>query len=132
MSRYMCDTNTVSHIIKGHKTVGEHLRSVAMERLCISAITEGELQFGCAKKPAAKRLHQLVAAFLSRVSVLPWDPLAASSYGLLRVRQEEMGKSLGPLDMLIAAHALSAKAVLVSNDQAFRFVDGLKLEDWCH
>ena len=43
---------------------------------------------------------------------------------------ERGGKSLAPLDMLIAAHALEAGATLVSNDRAFRHVPGLTVEDW--
>jgi tRNA(fMet)-specific endonuclease VapC len=37
---------------------------------------------------------------------------------------------IAPLDLLIAAHALSVDAVLVTNDQAFRQIDRLLLEDW--
>ena len=43
---------------------------------------------------------------------------------------ERQGKLLAPLDMLIGAHALSASAVLVTNDQAFQRVGGLQTEDW--
>jgi tRNA(fMet)-specific endonuclease VapC len=43
---------------------------------------------------------------------------------------EQSGKSLQPLDMLIAAHALEAGATLVTNDRAFRHVPGLEIDDW--
>ena len=41
-----------------------------------------------------------------------------------------LGRLLAPLDLLIAAHALSLGAVLVTNDKAFGMVDGLAIEDW--
>ena len=59
--------------------------------------------------------------FLSRILILPWGSAEAESYGVLRARLEAAGKSLDSLDMLIAAHAISANAILVTNDKAFRF-----------
>ncbi|WP_026596151.1 type II toxin-antitoxin system VapC family toxin [Methylohalobius crimeensis] len=130
MKRYMLNTNTVSHLIKGHPTVSRHVVTVPMSSLCISAITEGELCFGLAKRPNAKRLHTVVKEFLLRVDVLPWDSAIARRYGSVRAAMEHRGKILASLDLLIAAHALDAKAVLVTNDQAFSQVDDLRLEDW--
>ena len=57
MKRYMLDTNTVSHLIKEHPAISRHLVSTPMAFLCVSAITKGELLFGLAKRPDAKRLH---------------------------------------------------------------------------
>jgi len=130
MIRYLLDTNIVSHLIKGHPEVGRHLLAVPMISLCISSITEGELLFGLAKRPQAARLHKVVKEFLLRVEVLPWDSVAAQSYGTVRAAMERQGRILAPLDLLIATHALAVNAILVSNDQAFRQVGGLRVEDW--
>ncbi len=128
----MLDTNTVSHLIKSHPDVIRHMLAVPMASLCVSAITEGELLFGLAKRPEAKKLHLAVREFLLRVNVLPWDSVAAESYGAVRASLESQGKMLASLDLLIAAHALSVGAVLVTNDQAFSQVKNLPLEDWTH
>jgi tRNA(fMet)-specific endonuclease VapC len=101
-----------------------------MESLCISAVTEGELLFGIAKRPDARALHDLVGEFLRRVDVEPWDRAAAARYGALRAELSRQGKALAALDLMIAAHALSLDATLVSNDQALNQVDGLRLENW--
>jgi tRNA(fMet)-specific endonuclease VapC len=130
MKRYMLDTNTVSHLIKQHPAVVRRVLSTPMASLCISAITEGELQFGLAKRPDAKRLHLAVKEFLRRVDVLPWDSSIAEQYGCVRAEMASLGKTLAPLDMLIACHALSIDATLVSNDQAFSHMPNLLLEDW--
>ena len=68
--------------------------------------------------------------FLRRVDVLPWDSAVAERYGNVRADMERQGKTLAPLDSLIAAHALSVGAVLVTNDRAFAQVAGLHVEDW--
>ena len=128
MTRYLLDTNTVSHLIKSHPWVAQRITQVPMASLCISAITEGELLFGMAKRPEATRLHAVVREFLRRVDVLPWA--SADRYGVARADLESRGKTLAPLDQLIAAHALSVGAVLVTNDHAFALVPGLEIEDW--
>ena len=130
MTQYLLDTNTVSHLVRRHPVVALRVVAVPMASLCISAITEGELVYGLAKRPDATRLHAVAQQFLLRVDVLPWDRAAARRYGALRALMERKGQTLAPLDMQIAAHALSVGAVLVSNDRAFKQVAGLLLEDW--
>ena len=126
----MLDTNTVSLLLRQHPAVLRQVTAAPMAALCISVITEGELLFGLAKRPAARRLHAAVGEFLRRVEVLPWETAAAERYGLLRAGLERVGKVLGPLDLLIAAHALDRRAVLVTNDRAFGMVQHLDIADW--
>ena len=130
MKRYMLDTNTVSHLIKSHPIVSRRITEVPMTALCISAITGGELMFGLAKVPEAKRLQQAITELLRRVDVLPWDRSVMDCYGSVRATMAKQGQVLGSLDMLIAAHALQMNAVLVTNDAAFGRVIGLEVEDW--
>jgi len=129
---YLLDTNIASYIIKGEPAVvREHLQNVPMAGVCISAITEAELLHGVAKKPAAKNLALAVKEFLLRVDVLSWDSNAAEAYAQLRSACENEGKSLGTMDMLIAAHSVALDAVLITGDQAFYQVNHLlTLSDW--
>ena len=130
MTRYMLDTNTVSHLLRQHPAVARRVVNASMASLCLSAITAGELLFGLAKRLDAVRLHRAVTELLRRVDVLPWDNAVARCYGGVRAGMARQGRVLGSLDMLIAVHALSAGAVLVSNDRAFRQVAELVVEDW--
>ena len=129
---FMLDTNTVSYIIKNtYSSIKERLSSIPMSQICISAITEAELLRGVAKKPEAKHLPEAVNQFLLRVESLTWNSEAAKSYAHLRTLCEKEGKSLGAMDMLIAAHSLAVGAVIVTNDKAFfRVEHHLLLEDW--
>lgn len=125
--RYMIDTNTVSYIVKGKspaaraKLAGLRFNEVA----CISTITEAELRYGLAKSPNAKSLRPSLEAFFTKIQILAWGSEEAAAYGHVRARQEAAGKTLGNLDMLIAAHAISAGATLVTNDKAFAHVPDL-------
>ena len=131
MIRYLLDTNTASYAIKGNVArVREQLLKIAMADVGISVITEAELRFGVARLPLAIRLKDLGKEFLLRVEVLPWNSAAANRYAEIRAALERSGKPMGNMDMLIAAHALSVEAVLVTHDRVFRRVKGLKLEDW--
>ena len=130
MKLFMLDTNTVSHLLKEHPAVVRRVVAAPMASLCVSAITEGELLFGLAKRPDAKRLRLAVWEFLRRVDVLPWDSIVAEHHGTVRADMERQGKILAPLDLLIATHALSVDAMLVTNDRAFGHVADLHVEDW--
>jgi tRNA(fMet)-specific endonuclease VapC len=131
MIRYLLDTNIASFVIKGNSpAVDRRLVKVAMAELAISAVTEGELRFGAARRPHAARLHNLIDDFLLRVIVLPWDSDAAQQYGQLRATLEREGQPMGNLDVMIAAHALALEAILVTNDRAFGRIKKLKVEDW--
>lgn len=128
--RYLLDTNTVSHLLRRQPGVGERMRSIPVQRLAVSVVTEAELLFGLAKRPQATQLAKTVRELLSSIAVLPWEREAAARYAGMRAHMESQGRSLGSLDAMIAAHALAVGATLVSSDQAFRQVDGLRLEDW--
>jgi tRNA(fMet)-specific endonuclease VapC len=127
---YLLDTNTVSHLIKRHPQVTQRLLAAPMHKICISAITAGELAFGLAKRPQALALKAAVDEFLRRVEVLPWDEAVAQTYGTLRAQLQSQGTPLAALDMQIAAHALHLKATLVSSDKAFLNLGQLTVETW--
>ena len=129
--RYLLDTNTASYIIKGNiPRVRERLLKVPMSGLLISAVTEAELLYGAARKSDSVRLKTAVDEFLLRVDSRPWDSNAARRYADLRAALEISGTPMGNLDMMIAAHALAAEAILVTNDRSFRRLKNLKIEDW--
>ncbi|ANS44202.1 MULTISPECIES: type II toxin-antitoxin system VapC family toxin [Serratia] len=126
---YMFDTNTVSHLFRRHPGLLSAMEKVPPSTVCISSITEAELLFGVAKRQS-KALKAMVTAFLAAVTVYDWDSEAARCYGVMRASMEKKGKVLGALDQLIAAHALSRGATMVTSDRAFGMVSGLDVEDW--
>ncbi|WP_197491460.1 type II toxin-antitoxin system VapC family toxin [Methylomonas methanica] len=131
--RYMLDTNMASYIIKSHPPEIRHkLASLPMDSITISAVTQGELLYGLARKGHPATLAKLIREFLFRVETLPWDEQVATVYGDLRASCMSVGITLGALDMMIAAHAIAAKTILVTHDKAFSLVpDGvLTIEDW--
>jgi tRNA(fMet)-specific endonuclease VapC len=124
---YMLDTNMVSYIVTGHSPAARE-RMVALTHddiCCISTISEGEIQYGLAKRPKETAFRSLMDEFLASVRILPWDRDEAYTYGLVRAKLQKAGTPLGSMDMMIAAHAVAIRAVLVTNDKAFGFVDDL-------
>ncbi len=124
----MLDTNAVSALVKGQAS-----RLAALldkQAFCISVITEAELRFGLARRPVNPDLRRIVEQFLATAMVKPWDSNCAQRYALLRAELETRGTPLAPMDLLIAAHALTEGCTLVSADKAFAQVPGLRVVDW--
>lgn len=115
MSKYLLDTNMVSHILRQHPHVIARVEQLPTSAMAISILTLAEIQYGFAKKPEAVKLRRLFQTFLLNIDVLSFDENISAHYAQFRVNVEKQGKSLAPLDMLIAAHADAVGAILVSN-----------------
>jgi tRNA(fMet)-specific endonuclease VapC len=130
MTRYLLDTNIVGYCIRQEPMVLANLVAAPASSLHISVITEAELLFGLAKRPEARKLRRLVHEFLRRMTILPWERTTAQVYGDIRAELSAEGKTLAPLDLLIAAQALTTEATLVTRDHAFRQITSLTVIDW--
>ncbi len=99
--------------------------------IAVSAITVSELQYGASKSKNQRLNKQRIDEFLSPLEILPYDEIAAIIYGDIRLQLEKCGEPIGPLDLLIAAHASSRNIVLISNNEKeFKRVKSLKVENW--
>lgn len=130
---HMLDTDTASYIIKGRTpTVEARLAALPPDRVCVSAITRAELMYGLKRLPAAHRLHLGVRQFLRIVRALAWDAEAADLYAEIRHQLSSTGQPIGEADMMIAAHALTVGAILVTNNtRHFARIDApLILANW--
>jgi len=124
---YMLDTNTLSDIAVEKSLAARYKLShlASDDMVCISSITEGELRYGIARKPDSVRTRNAIENVLSKVQILPWGHEEAMAYGVLRAKLQAMGKPLESMDLLIAAHAISVGAVLVTRDKVFSQVQDL-------
>ena len=114
---HLLDTDTASYLIKGRTPqVEERLAAIPPSMICISVVTQAELLYGLKALPPAHRLHAGVRQFLKIVRILPWDSAAAEFYADIRHQLVTKGQTIGEMDMMIAAHALAAAAVLVTNN----------------
>jgi tRNA(fMet)-specific endonuclease VapC len=129
---YMLDTNICIYILK-KRTISllEKFNSIPQNNLCISVVTYAELQYGIERSSSKKMNQTIIDDFVSRLMVCPWDMEAARQYGKIRVNLEEKGTPIGNMDLLIAAHALSRKDIIVSNNlREFKRVENLAFENW--
>jgi tRNA(fMet)-specific endonuclease VapC len=128
----MLDTCICSYILKKRpQSVKIRFEEREAGALCISAVTLAELYYGAARHPKGETIRREIDDFAARLSVVAWDETAADHYGTIRTVLEKKGTPIGAMDTLIAAHARSIKAVLVTNDvRHFTKVPGLKVEDW--
>lgn len=126
----MLDTDSVSYAIRGVGMVDERIVERKPSDLCISAITLAELRFGVERRKSRK-LDQAITAFLSDISVVPFDDACALTFGRIGAKLAEAGEPFGETDTLIAAHALTLGLTLVTNNERhFERVAGLKIVSW--
>jgi tRNA(fMet)-specific endonuclease VapC len=102
------------------------------DKIVISAITYAELRYGSIGKKASPKLKFIINEFMERVdSVLAWDYSAVNEATKIKKSLTEQGTLISNNDIAIAGHAISAKAILVTNNtKEFIRVDNLSLEDW--
>lgn len=131
-ARYMLDTNIVSHIMQGRDTaLLAQLTTVPVGQVVMSCVTLAELEYGIHRKGQPERLRNAMTQVLLRMDVLPWDEPVARCYGELCATLEAGGINLSDMDMMIAAHAVTVGATLVSRDKAFlQLADRLTLDIW--
>lgn len=130
-SLHILDTNIVIHLLKGTppevrdawQKAGGHTASA------VSVLTLHELRFGAENSRRPEENHRLLSAFLSKLRVLDFDTMAAEESA--KIRHESKKQPIGPVDCLIAGHARSLGATLVTrNVKEFRRVPGLKVVAW--
>ncbi len=130
--KYLLDTNICIYIIKKRPLgVLRRLKEMRLSDIGISSITLSELEYGVEKSERREQNKAALIEFAAPLQVFPYDDLAAMEYGRIRAFLEKRGRPLGPLDMLIAAHALALNFVLVTNNlREFRRVPALRVENW--
>ena len=128
----MLDTNICMYAMKNKpEHVLQRLKKELNSGVCISSITLAELEYGMKHSSNPAKNEQALLRFLIPLSILPFGAAAASEYGEIRSYLQDRGTPIGPLDMLIAAHARSEDMILVTNNvREFERVPNLVVENW--
>lgn len=127
----MLDTNIISDLIRNPQSkAAKRIARVGEDNICTSIIVAAELRYGCTKS-GSQRLLKAVEDLLGEINVLAFDVPADANYGEIRAELETAGKPIGGNDLLIAAHAYTiGAAVVTANSGEFKRIRGLKVENW--
>jgi tRNA(fMet)-specific endonuclease VapC len=130
--KYLLDTNICIYIIKNKPAqVYEKFLTLEFGSVGISSITLAELNYGVEKSIQIEKNKEALLKFLTPIEIADFNFEASIEYGKIRSDLEKKGTAIGSLDLLIAAHALSLKITLVTNNEnEFNRVAGLKIENW--
>jgi tRNA(fMet)-specific endonuclease VapC len=132
-SAYLLDTDIASYIMRGDQPLlAQRLRFVEAGRIFLSVISAAEILYGVKGYPLSHPRRGEVNRFLQRAQVLDWTFAAAESYADIRHTLIRSGRTIQEMDMMIAAHALAANLILVSNNTRHyeRLAPPLRLENW--
>lgn len=132
MPDYMLDTSICVELLRGRAAGAfERMRRCRMDDIALSTIAVSELQYSVCRSARPAHHAALLTQFCAPLAILAYDHRAAAAYGPLRTSLEKAGVPIGPLDTLIAAHALSLGITLITNNEReFCRVVGLKMENW--
>ena len=130
--KYLLDTNICIFIINHRPiVVRERFECVSVGVIGLSSVSLSELHYGAAKSRKPTKNLNALRKFLVPLVVLAYDEQSAERYGQLRSSLERAGTPIGSMDLMIAAHALSARLTLVTNNRReFDRVPGLVVVDW--
>lgn len=130
--KYLLDTNICIFVIRQKPPIVlQRFQQFLANELAISAVTLAELRYGADKSSNPAKNHLALDGFLAAIQIVDFDSQAAELYGQIRADLEKSGTPIGPLDTLIAAHALRHGVPVVTNNSAeFSRVNGLIVEDW--
>jgi len=129
---YLLDTNVCIRMINGRSALArQKLLSQPVEEIIVCSIVRAELFYGASKSKIPEATERKQTLFLMPFASLPFDDTAAKTYGKIRAELEQVGTPIGPLDLQIAAIALTHQLTLVThNTREFSRIPQLQLEDW--
>lgn len=129
---YLLDTNTCIYAIKKKPIIVlEKIKERSKHGIFISALTVAELEYGIENSKNIEGNRISLLKYLSFFNILPFDDKDAIPYGKLKSRLLREGRLIGPIDMLLAAQAISKDLIFVTNNtKEFERVGNLKLENW--
>jgi len=131
MIRTLLDTDTVIALLRGNPRITERVRAHPTKSIGISMITVYELRVGVEKSREPEKNERFLGDALAPFAVIPFDEPASIQSAKIRSLLERRGQGIGPYDTLIAGHALSIHAELISgNTGEFSRVPDLKLGNW--
>lgn len=129
---YMLDTNICIYIAKKRpENVLHKFEQLTVGEVGMSTITYGELLYGAQKSQHPRQTQHALEQLASLIPPLPISTDTGKNYGKIRDYLEKKGKIIGNNDLWIAAHALSLRITLVTNNmKEFSRIPHLKLENW--
>jgi len=131
---FMLDTDTCIFLMRGESpALAARVQSVPLQQQVMSVVTFAELTYGVQASAAAKRKQNqsVLDSLVLHLSVLDWPQDAAKHYAEIRTDLKKRGAQLGAADLMIAAHARTMGAIVVTNNvKDFARVKGLEVENW--
>ncbi len=131
--KYLLDTNICIYIINEKpEKVLRKFEQYHVSEFGVSSITHTELQYGVEKSKNKNTNQNALDEFLLPLAILPFQgKRLVTCHGEIRTLLESKGKTIGPLDTLIAAHALDLNLTIISNNiKEFSRIPRLKCENW--
>lgn len=130
--RYLLDTNICIYIDKQHsECVLNKFEKLYVGEAGFSVVTYGELLYGANKSKFKQKTISILEDLFNLIAPLPMPIDVGNHYGIIRSNLEKQGNIIGANDLWIAAHCLSLKLTLITNNiKEFSRIKNFKIENW--
>ncbi|MBN2533975.1 MAG: type II toxin-antitoxin system VapC family toxin [Spirochaetales bacterium] len=129
---YLLDTNICIYTIKRkHDSLLKRIHNNLEKKIFISTLSVAELEFGVSNSNYPEKNRIALLEFLAIFDLLQFDDKDAIVYGKIKTKLRKKGNIIGPIDLLLAAQAVSKNLIFVTNNiKEFQRIDNLCIEDW--
>lgn len=125
------DTNICIYAMKGTFPSLNRRLLEKQEKIIVSSVTVGELEYGAAKSRWGERTRQVLQAFLANFEIIPFDEMDAIHFGKIRAELSFNGTPIGAYDLMIGAQGVARNLMVIThNTKEFCRIPGLAVEDW--
>lgn len=122
------DTNAVSALLEGNGALAEVLSGSTMHHLPV--IVLGEYRFGLLRSHSRRVLERWVEQLAMESVILPIDEQTTPIYAAVREQLRRAGRPMPSNDLWIAALTIQHRLPLVSQDEHFDAVHGIRRVGW--
>ena len=128
---YLLDTDTIIFLLRGNRSLANHIAKVSDQHIATTVINLAELYFGAFNSMHVEENVSAVDGFRLATRILEFGESAAVIFGKVKATLKRQGNLVTDSDLFIAAIALSTNSILVANNiRHFHRIEGLNMENW--
>lgn len=127
-NRILLDTNIITAWLKGERLLADKIDTAAEVYIPIHVL--GELYYGAQYSANIQANMANISKVITRYEVLNTNEDTALLYGFIKTALKRKGRPIPENDIWIATIARQHDLILITRDNHFNEVEGIRIENW--